>query len=68
MANRPFQYVSERETMAFEIGERDLLGRVGELRTKSGVIETPLMLPVINPNLQTVSPKAMISSILSGPL
>lgn len=46
--------------MVFEIGERDLLGRVGTLRTKSGVIETPLMLPVINPNLQTLSPRVMV--------
>jgi 7-cyano-7-deazaguanine tRNA-ribosyltransferase len=46
--------------VVFRIGERDLLGRVGELRTKSGVIETPLMLPVINPNIQTISPRAMV--------
>jgi 7-cyano-7-deazaguanine tRNA-ribosyltransferase len=38
----------------FEVKEKDLLGRIGYLRTKSGTIETPYLLPVINPNLQPV--------------
>jgi len=45
--------------MSFEIRERDLLGRVGRLETKSGTIETPLLLPVINPAIQPVSPRAI---------
>jgi len=43
--------------MSFEIRERDLLARIGKLETKSGVIETPALLPVINPAIQPVSPK-----------
>jgi len=45
--------------MAFEVKEKDLLGRIGLLHTKSGVIETPHMLPVVNPRRQPVSPKAI---------
>lgn len=45
--------------MSFEIKDRDLLGRIGQLETKSGVIETPLLLPVINPTIQLISPKTI---------
>ncbi len=45
--------------MAFEIRERDLLARVGKLETKSGIVETPSLLPVVNPSIQPISPKAM---------
>jgi 7-cyano-7-deazaguanine tRNA-ribosyltransferase len=41
--------------MAFEIRSSDLLGRIGLLRTKSGTVETPLLLPVVNPNSQVIS-------------
>ena len=40
--------------MAFEILEKDLAGRVGRLRTRSGIIETPALFPVINPVKQVV--------------
>jgi 7-cyano-7-deazaguanine tRNA-ribosyltransferase len=43
--------------MGFEIKERDLLGRIGRLETKSGVVETPLLFPVVNPSIQPISPK-----------
>jgi len=43
--------------MSFEIRDRDLLARIGRLETKSGVIETPLLLPVINPTVQPILPK-----------
>jgi 7-cyano-7-deazaguanine tRNA-ribosyltransferase len=43
--------------MAFEIKEKDLLGRIGRLKTKSGTVETPLLFPVINPVAQVVSPR-----------
>jgi len=33
----------------FEIKDKDLAGRIGKLRTKSGVIETPAFFPVVNP-------------------
>jgi len=45
--------------MSFELRDRDLLGRIGRLRTKSGYLETPAFMPVINPILQTLAPKRM---------
>ncbi len=41
--------------MSFEILDKDLLGRIGRLYTKSGVIETPTLFPVVNPVKQVVS-------------
>ena len=38
--------------MSFEISEKDLQGRIGKLTTKSGVVTTPTLLPVIHPSLQ----------------
>src|SRR4030043_38392 len=35
--------------MSFEIKDKDLLARIGKLETKSGIVETPLLFPVINP-------------------
>ena len=46
--------------MCFEIIERDLLARVGRLKTKSGKVETPVLLPVVNPNVQPIPPKEML--------
>ncbi|MEM3731383.1 MAG: tRNA guanosine(15) transglycosylase TgtA [Candidatus Bathyarchaeia archaeon] len=37
--------------------ERDLLARIGRLKTKSGSVETPLLFPVINPAIQPIPPK-----------
>ena len=45
--------------MSFEIIERDLLARIGKFETKSGVVETPLLFPVINPGIQQISPKTL---------
>jgi 7-cyano-7-deazaguanine tRNA-ribosyltransferase len=45
--------------MSFEIRNRDLLARIGRFETKSGVIETPLLLPVINPTVQPILPKTL---------
>jgi len=45
--------------MSFEIRDRDLLARIGRLETKSGTIETPLLLPVVNPAVQPIPPKTM---------
>ncbi len=45
--------------MSFEIVDRDLMARIGRFETKSGVVETPQLLPVINPNVQTVLPKTL---------
>jgi 7-cyano-7-deazaguanine tRNA-ribosyltransferase len=43
--------------MSFEVKDKDLLARIGKLKTKNGVIETPLLFPVINPRIQPISPK-----------
>jgi 7-cyano-7-deazaguanine tRNA-ribosyltransferase len=43
--------------MAFEVKEKDLLARIGRLRTKSGTVETPLLFPVINPSIQLIAPR-----------
>jgi 7-cyano-7-deazaguanine tRNA-ribosyltransferase len=48
--------------LSFEIRERDVLGRIGRLVTKSGAIETPLLLPVVNPGVQLISPAEMRES------
>ncbi|MGQ9565185.1 MAG: tRNA guanosine(15) transglycosylase TgtA [Candidatus Bathyarchaeales archaeon] len=45
--------------MAFEVREKDVLGRIGRLETKSGIVETPVLLPVINPRIQPLKPKDM---------
>ena len=45
--------------MSFEVRDRDLLARIGRFETKSGVIETPLLMPVINPTVQPVLPKEL---------
>jgi len=41
----------------FEIKSKDLAGRIGKLKTKHGGIETPTVLPVINPNKKTLEPR-----------
>ncbi|MEM1589273.1 MAG: tRNA guanosine(15) transglycosylase TgtA [Candidatus Bathyarchaeia archaeon] len=43
--------------MSFEVRDRDLLARIGRLRTKSGLVETPLLFPVVNPAVQPIHPK-----------
>jgi 7-cyano-7-deazaguanine tRNA-ribosyltransferase len=45
--------------MSFEIRDRDLLARIGRLETKGGTIETPLLLPVINPMVQLITPRTI---------
>ncbi len=45
--------------MSFEIRDRDLLARIGRLETKGGIIETPLLLPVINPMVQLITPRTI---------
>lgn len=41
--------------MSFEIAAKDLLGRVGRLYTKGGVLETPTIFPVIDIKKQEIS-------------
>jgi 7-cyano-7-deazaguanine tRNA-ribosyltransferase len=45
--------------LSFEIKEKDLLGRIGKLKTKSGTVETPLLFPVINPSIQPIPPRKL---------
>lgn len=41
----------------FEIKDKDLAARIGKLTTKHGEIETPSILPVINPSKRTLTTK-----------
>jgi 7-cyano-7-deazaguanine tRNA-ribosyltransferase len=43
----------------FDIIHKDAAGRIGRLTTPHGVVETPTVMPVINPNLQTIKPSEM---------
>ncbi|UCH31639.1 MAG: tRNA guanosine(15) transglycosylase TgtA [Candidatus Bathyarchaeota archaeon] len=45
--------------MTFEVRHRDMLARLGKISTKSGTIETPALLPVINPVIQPISIETM---------
>lgn len=45
----------------FEILDKDAGGRIGKLRTPHGMVETPTVMPVINPNIQLIPPKEMKS-------
>jgi 7-cyano-7-deazaguanine tRNA-ribosyltransferase len=43
--------------MSFEVLDKDLAGRIGRLKTRRGVIETPYLFPVINPFDTTITVK-----------
>ncbi|HJH28209.1 MAG TPA: tRNA guanosine(15) transglycosylase TgtA [Methanosarcinaceae archaeon] len=43
----------------FEIIQKDAAGRIGRLTTPHGVVETPTIMPVINPNIQIIKPSEM---------
>ncbi len=43
----------------FEIVKRDGLARLGRFETRSGVLETPALLPVVNPKIFTVTPREL---------
>lgn len=45
--------------MKFEIRDRDAAGRICRLTTKHGVVTTPNLMPVINPNKLLIPPKEM---------
>ena len=45
--------------MVFEVKAKDLLGRIGKLKTRSGVIETPTLLPVVNPRKLDIKPSQL---------
>jgi 7-cyano-7-deazaguanine tRNA-ribosyltransferase len=43
----------------FELKARDGLGKIGLFHTKHGDVETPALMPVINPNMMLVKPAEM---------
>jgi len=43
----------------FEIVAKDVMGRVGKLQTPHGTVETPALMPVINPNIEFIPAKDM---------
>ena len=45
--------------ITFEVLEKDIAGRIGRLKAGERTVRTPLLLPVINPHLQPVSPAEM---------
>ena len=45
--------------ITFELLEKDIAGRIGRLSAGKRTVRTPLLLPVINPHLQPVSPAEM---------
>jgi len=45
--------------MKFEIKDRDAAGRICKYTTKHGIVTTPNLMPVINPNKMIISPKEM---------
>ena len=44
----------------FEMTHRDGCARLGKLHTKHGILRTPTLLPVVNPNILTVKPRRML--------
>ena len=49
----------EADKGLFEIITRDGRARLGRLHTEHGILETPALLPVINPNIRTIEPREM---------
>ncbi|VVB88426.1 tRNA-guanine(15) transglycosylase [uncultured archaeon] len=43
----------------FEILHKDICGRIGRLETPHGIVETPTIMPVVNPNIQTIKPSEL---------
>ena len=43
----------------FEIKKRDIMGRICNFETPHGRVVTPTLLPVINPNIELISPREM---------
>ena len=49
----------ESDIGKFEIVARDGCARIGKMHTAHGVLDTPALLPVINPNIRTIEPREM---------
>ena len=50
----------------FEINKRDGLARLGKIKTKHGVLDTPTLLPVVNPKIMTLTMKELAESGAQG--
>lgn len=48
----------------FEITHKDIAGRIGRLETPHGTIETPAIMPVVNPNIQSIEPHELGAEII----
>ncbi|MBP2133009.1 7-cyano-7-deazaguanine tRNA-ribosyltransferase [Methanomicrobium sp. W14] len=46
-------------SISFEVTRKDIMGRLGKLRVGEKTVKTPLLLPVINPNIQLIKPEEM---------
>ena len=49
----------EQDLGLFEVTHRDGAARIGRLHTRHGIITTPMLLPVVNPNIRTIEPREM---------
>jgi len=49
-----FINIPSTSTMNFEITAKDVMGRIGKLKTPHGIVETPTIMPVINPNIELI--------------
>ena len=60
MSPRPIPLPCQNHDLGkFEILSRDGAARIGRLHTNHGVLNTPMLLPVVNPNIRTIEPREM---------
>ncbi len=43
----------------FELLHKACAGRIGRLETRHGIVETPTIMPVVNPNIQNIKPSEL---------
>lgn len=55
----PIFLLKSRLTLEFEIRDRDAGARLGKIKVKGETVETPLFLPVYNPNIPIITPSEM---------
>ena len=66
VSNRPDPEPCRSQDLGkFEVTVRDGAARLGRLHTRHGVLDTPMLLPVINPNIRTIEPREMWEKYLS---
>ena len=58
-SNREPEPCRSQDWGKFEITNRDGAARIGKFHTRHGVVTTPMLLPVVNPNLRTIEPREM---------